>query len=372
MTEKSVCGETPALKERTLGVAVFGREPDYDTNQDPVVRATATEIRKKLAQYYQLPEHREELQISLPAGSYLPEFQFAHAAPTPVEPAETVPARVPARPRLLWMGVLAAVLAIAVIAAVRVQQSPLDRFWGRMLGSRGILVCIGQQAAYNLRSEKKQLEMAALIERTPSQSLAGSNETVPLSDLVPMPGRYLAFGDALALVRVASFLDKRTTPYFMRTSGSTNFPDLREHPAVLIGAFDNDWTLRFGAALRFTFVKSFGASGAVTDIIRDREHPENMSWSLMNSWPDWNVSEDYGIISRVVDPGTDHMIISIAGITQYGTVGAAEFISRSEYFDEVLSKLPLYWEKKNIQIVLKVPVIHGASAHPRVLATYVW
>ena len=40
------------MKERTLGVEVFGRPPDYDTNADPVVRVTAAEIRKKIAQFY--------------------------------------------------------------------------------------------------------------------------------------------------------------------------------------------------------------------------------------------------------------------------------------------------------------------------------
>ena len=50
ITEQTLAGDTSSLKERTLGIAVFGRTPDYDTSQDPVVRASAAEIRKKLAQ----------------------------------------------------------------------------------------------------------------------------------------------------------------------------------------------------------------------------------------------------------------------------------------------------------------------------------
>ncbi|MGB7264423.1 MAG: hypothetical protein WBC92_02855, partial [Terracidiphilus sp.] len=37
------------LKERTLGVEVFGRDPNYDTNADPVVRISAGEVRKRIA-----------------------------------------------------------------------------------------------------------------------------------------------------------------------------------------------------------------------------------------------------------------------------------------------------------------------------------
>ena len=52
VVEESSAGRTDQLKERTVGVAVFDRDPDYDTNQDPVVRNTAGQVRKRLAQYY--------------------------------------------------------------------------------------------------------------------------------------------------------------------------------------------------------------------------------------------------------------------------------------------------------------------------------
>jgi hypothetical protein len=34
-------------------IEVFGRSPDYDTAEDPVVRLRAADVRKRLAQYYQ-------------------------------------------------------------------------------------------------------------------------------------------------------------------------------------------------------------------------------------------------------------------------------------------------------------------------------
>src|SRR5487761_2606766 len=49
---KTLEGQASILKERTLGIEVFGRAPDYDTNADPIVRMTAGEIRKLIAQYY--------------------------------------------------------------------------------------------------------------------------------------------------------------------------------------------------------------------------------------------------------------------------------------------------------------------------------
>src|SRR2546430_17456511 len=52
MVEETLEGRGSHLKERTLGVEVFGRPADYDTASDPVVRVTVAEIRKRIAQYY--------------------------------------------------------------------------------------------------------------------------------------------------------------------------------------------------------------------------------------------------------------------------------------------------------------------------------
>ena len=76
VVERSLHGHAEPLKERTLGIEVFGREPDYDTNLDPVVRTTAVEIRKRIAQYYHEAGHENEIRIDFPAGSYLPEFRM--------------------------------------------------------------------------------------------------------------------------------------------------------------------------------------------------------------------------------------------------------------------------------------------------------
>ena len=83
IVEQTLAGNEDNLKERTLGVEVFHRPPDYDTNLDPVVRLCAAEVRKRLAQYYQSPAHAGELRIELNPGSYVPVF----SQPAPDAPA---------------------------------------------------------------------------------------------------------------------------------------------------------------------------------------------------------------------------------------------------------------------------------------------
>src|ERR1700743_3478501 len=70
--EETLLGNANELKERTIGVEAFGREPSYDVNLDPVVRTTAAEVRKRLIQYYYNTEHAGELLIELPVASYTP------------------------------------------------------------------------------------------------------------------------------------------------------------------------------------------------------------------------------------------------------------------------------------------------------------
>ena len=72
------------LKERLIGVHVFGRPADYDTSAEPVVRVSAGDLRKRIAQYYHEPACEHELRIDLPVGSYHPVFHLPSPVASPV------------------------------------------------------------------------------------------------------------------------------------------------------------------------------------------------------------------------------------------------------------------------------------------------
>src|SRR5580692_6522292 len=74
IVEETLEGRGEFLKERLLGVRVFNRPPDYDTADDPIVRVTIAEIRKRIAQYYHEEAHESEMRIELLPGNYVPEF----------------------------------------------------------------------------------------------------------------------------------------------------------------------------------------------------------------------------------------------------------------------------------------------------------
>src|SRR6202012_369954 len=70
--DQSIAGHFESLKERVIGVELFGRSPSYDTGDDAIVRVTASDVRKRLLQHYGKYGNPSGLRISLPLGSYIP------------------------------------------------------------------------------------------------------------------------------------------------------------------------------------------------------------------------------------------------------------------------------------------------------------
>ncbi len=76
IVEHRLAGRFDHLRERMIGAEMFGRPVDYDTANDAVVRVKASEVRKKLAQYYHEAARKPAVHIELPVGSYVPRFRW--------------------------------------------------------------------------------------------------------------------------------------------------------------------------------------------------------------------------------------------------------------------------------------------------------
>ena len=67
-------GEAGYLKETTIGVYVFGRDPDYDPKVDTIVRSQAWRLRTKLRKYYASEGANDRIVVDIPVGHYVPVF----------------------------------------------------------------------------------------------------------------------------------------------------------------------------------------------------------------------------------------------------------------------------------------------------------
>ena len=77
IVEHTINGPSGSLKERSIGVELFQLPHDFDPGQHTVVRVTANEVRKRLAQHYLAHNgNPHPVRIDLPTGSYRAGFRW--------------------------------------------------------------------------------------------------------------------------------------------------------------------------------------------------------------------------------------------------------------------------------------------------------
>jgi hypothetical protein len=363
------------LKERTIGVDVFERDALYDTNQDPIVRGTAGEVRKRLAQYYLASVEPDEVRFSLPAGSYVPEIHVS-PLPLPSPPAlahqpvfSPVPKKAVRRGVLPVFAVLAVLMAVAISLLYR-PVAPLAQFWDPVLaGKRPILVCIGQPKEYTFRSETANALDSWFSRQMNDSPAEAPFPSVPIGQILPLWQNSVSLADAQSFARMYSLFAHRGVQADLRGDRSVSLSDLRERSSVMVGAFNNQWTLNLQGDLRFYFEND---SRNHSQVIRDRLNPTE-SRGLIEPWPpSSSIKTDYALVSRFRSRTTEQMILMVGGIAQYGTEAAAEFVTNPSYFSQALKNAPADWRKKNIQILLSTRVLSQTGGPPTVLAAYFW
>jgi hypothetical protein len=380
IVEQTLLGHGSELKERNIDIEVFGRVPTYDANADPVVRITAGEVRKRLTQYYYDPSHRGELIIELPTGSYAPTFREPERFPERLpqdsgEPAaagsQSAPVIVHPAPsrwwRLRWFisaGVASLVVlaaAAGLLAGLRYRPEPpppsnIDRFWQPVTGSANpTTFCLGEPA--------KNIDVGAI-----------NNFDTPVSNSRPEPLYFrlhysgnLALADVITLTRTVAALASRHKSFRVLPASEASFGQLREGPFVLIGAFDNIWTLRVTQKLRFGFESKDGVA-----LLVDRNSPNKTTWATAWDLPYQKLSRDYAIVARIHDNTTGQPVIIAAGISEEGTEAAGEILYNPVYLASLLAKAPQDWEEKNLEAVIETQVIEGHPGPPNILAVQTW
>jgi hypothetical protein len=393
---KYVVGETlkgsgEQIKERTIGIEVFGRSSSYDTNLDHIVRTAATELRKRLAIYYGDEKHRSELRISLIPGSYIPKFTPAHqashapsngvgasgpfATPDRAQHAATEPVTdanhdagheaSAVQDRILhrrngWR--LAFLLVVAVLAVGSVtwywlgKQSPEYQFWKPVLDTPGsVLLAVGD-----------------VPNGPPTPVAADEGQSAPAA--VPQSGASgsVPFADAVTIARVVGVLQSNGKKVLIRRENASSFSDLREGPVVLIGAFNNEWSLRLTRRLRYTLAID-GENHLI--YIKDAKDPSSRAWSWRTNQSREHIGEaggpvlhDYALISRIRNSETGNVLIAIGGLYTYGTQSAGEFLTDPQLMGLFAKTTRLNAGSQNLQIVLETTVTDGTPGPPRVLA----
>ena len=378
--DQTLRGGAAELKERTIGIEVFGRLPTYDANADPVVRITAGEVRKRLMQYYYDSAHHGELVIELPIGSYVPLFHApdsgAAVSRTELVPTEphvelVAPIAVGSSSRgrsafLRWLPWMLIPVGVAVAGFVGLRiglrqhepppPSSIDRFWAPITaGTTTATYCLGEPA--------RNIDVSSI---NSFDAPVPPSKTEPLYSRLHLSGN-LALADVITLTRTAAALETQHKAFRVVPASRASFAQLREGPIVLIGAFDNIWTLRVTQKLRFGFDSKDGVA-----LIVDRKSPTQTTWATAWDLPYQKLSRDYAIVARFHDGTTGQPVIIAAGIAEEGTEAAGEILYNPAYLESLLKKAPANWEQMNMEAVIETQVIEGHPGPPQVEAVEFW
>ena len=401
-------GNHDRLKERTIGVDLFQRPVGYATGDDPVVRVQAGEVRRRLDQYYQANPNSSEVRIEVHVGSYTPEFkwvrhekQMEHSSLSQAEPksqetaqkvglvqesnqsAPSLPAetrRNSGKHKWLWWALSAVGLVIlaglvllgSTIYRNRIQESVLQKFWAPALSSpEPVLICLAKPSVYRpsvklyQRHSKTPEEFVGQFARLTQRPNLGPDDKLTWSDMEEYPDYGLARGDVYTAIRLSGLFGQIGKKNQVRIGGDYSFEDLRSSPAVVIGAFNNRWTMQMTSNLHFAFVDEGNES-----LIRENG-PSGKRWRSKTD-SNGKATEDYAVVTRLLNSTTGQFVVVVAGIKSYGTQAAGEFVSNPEYLQAALRTASPGWEGRNMQIVLQTAVTDGLPSPPEVAAVYVW
>lgn len=394
IVEHTLSGQDNLLRERVIGAEVFGRAAEYEPGEDPVVRLRVAEVRKRLAQYYQTSD--DPVHIVIPHGGYRAHFQTrvsAQSSPDHQSHDRTLapilsraeagqPIVVDDKPPLplatgkssFWSRrksiIAASILLLSFVLGGFVFTSTRNRDFKALWepwrsSSKPVIISIGSNAVYRLSDDyvdryanEHGLQAYGREIYIPFKP----NDEIPASKLQPSYSSFVSTNDVAALSSITKALIHQSIDFQDRFSNDISFAELRNTPSILIGGFNNPMTVELTRKLRFVM-----RSG--TEI--DETHAPNRKW-VLNTKLGARDMEDYAIVTRLVANGDDDPMMTVAGLGGFGTQAAARLITDPQAVASMVRNLPHDWNKKNLQVVLKIKASDFNVTGSEVVAYEIW
>lgn len=382
LVERALAGDTPSLKERLLGVEIFHRRSDYNTSTDAIVRVTANDVRRRLAQFYSR-HHDHSLRISLPLGSYVPDFIATTSEPVsaiarnmrvssdallhvepPIKsdptttgiPEVSTPAEipVPARGRILPKLQYALGLILAVLvgwwfhSAVHGHNTQINSeysFYSDLLGPIGldgrgeteialtnphVLLYLGLKSPGPALGETPNdipvpTNMASVLNKSANDNQAD----FPFHHFFVDTTAYTGIGEAKAAFGLARTLEATGRKAELTEERFLNWETARQEPLVILGApHESKFVQDTLSAANFTI--------GYDSIHNAHPLPGEQADYSRSRYGD--VLEDYGLIWMTQSPSGTRILV-LAGLSSPGTAGVGEFFNDPERMKPVYQQL---------------------------------
>lgn len=351
VVEETLAGRQSGLKEYALGLSVFHRRADYDPRNDAIVRVQASQLRKKLAAYYENEGRESEIRIDLPRGGYVAQFLQGRQDVAPVAAVEpkaevaAAPAEVPQvtkvagiiteRWRFAWgafaIGLLAALAALAMVRwpePPRMQSTAGTSVWrGFLEPKRPAVVSLGVPLFF--------VSGGALFVRD-VQVNRGENPSETMKKMEAALGTrfkvhedvYTGVGEALGVARVSQWLDRLGAEVLVANSHFLGESDLKDRNLVVISSMRFQ-TLLDPMKLPVAFEFEPAGSGAIVNLL-----PLRGEQARYVSRTGSGVDISYGLLTVYPGATAGTRILYLSGMHSWTTNGTAQFaVSASHLAD---------------------------------------
>ncbi|WP_188758443.1 hypothetical protein [Edaphobacter acidisoli] len=370
IVEQAIAGRFECLKERVIGVELFGRAPSYDTGEDAIVRVTASDVRKRLLQHYGRYGTTSRFRINLPPGSYIPEItreehregnggSGAHAANgsaavlhattqasessakvselTPDKAGQLQPAPVENKSnrRLLFVGILLATIFNLGIWGVfwkhadhanHALSTPLP--WSVFFSS--------PRPLHLITSDPDIAEIQQYAGGQISTSNYANHNLIPIPDnMTPeiqsfwevlMKEDKASFVDAKIAAKIAALAQTYTKHIEVHAARNLQMSDLQtDDNYIFLGSpRSNPWSALFGDQLDFQFSFDPNSGQEILRNIHPKPHeaPLYVPTALGGA-----TGQSYAIVALVRNPDQAGQVLLIAGANAEGTEAAGKLVT---------------------------------------------
>lgn len=375
------------IHEQEIGHAVFGRDENYDTSQDNIVRVSATELRKRIEAYFKTEGANEPLVFDIPRGSYTPVFRLriqeiqapkTEALSETPSPELSVPASYRRLPLMLAsaMAILLAIGCAVLWTANRSMHGQLysfeDKpaladFWSRFLNSNQDTDIILADTSFALIEDitRQTLSLSdylnhAYIPLVQSPDLSEDRKT----DLNLIVARQNgSMGDFYVAQKIRS-LDYGATRLFLKFAREYTTDSLRRDNVILIGSQKpNPWVDLFLSQMNFTIEYDPTLDQSFVKNLHPRPGEQSTYAAPTNPYS----STGYSIIAYLPNPSHTASALIIAGTDSQATNAAGDFVTSEESMESFLRRL----HRKQIpyfEILLKTTRLSNTPFSAQIIA----
>jgi hypothetical protein len=385
------------LKERTIGVELFGRSPAYDTGEDAIVRVTASDVRKRIVQHYSGAGIASEFRISLPAGGYVPEFirtpratadGLAHQPTIPDSPLQAC--EMPAAPLLAsgygppfgwkyWippiLGFVALTAGIAlsimnhagqVSIAGKSGKGAIAAPWASLFdGSHRVLIVASDPNIEEIqRIARKSLSLSDYANQS---YLPPGTSDLPASQLTFMKdilrGNKISAFDGSIIANLAALMTPGQNRLLVKAARNFRVKEIQtDENLVFLGSpRSNPWTSIFDPLLDFQFAFD---DQSQREFIRNVHPAKGESSEYIPTAGGFDTGESFAIISVFHNPGYGGRVLILAGASGEGTEAAGNIVADPTRWAAVLQSCRFGRDasSQSLQILLHLETVAGSPS----------